>query len=127
MDPALKVLLNLGKDHGVDIWVATNGIIVSGHTVGIVDFFDRLLTLSGMEGGEFREIYKESETIPDVKSEEHDGEDEHSPLVMFADAKIFFNGRYLCSGPVSLDSDLIAAWGPGLMTPTTGPTDYIPH
>jgi hypothetical protein len=126
MDAALKVLLESITD-GVDIWVASNGIIVSGHTVGLVDFFETYLASTGMSEGTFR--IKVEKKMADHKDEpkNKEGEKRDSPLVLFSDAKIFTNGRYLCSGPVALNPDLIAAWGPGLMTPVVDPSDYMPH
>lgn len=126
MDVALKTLLETASD-GIDIWVATNGIIVSGHTVGLVNFFDRYLTLTGRAEGTFRKMIDEKMAAALDEPERKADEDQASPVVLFSNATIYANGRILCSGPMSLNADLIAAWGPGLMVPAPDPTDYIPH
>lgn len=126
MDVMLKILLEESAN-GIDIWVATNGIFVTGHTVGMVDFLDRYTTLRGKSEGSFRKKVDEMMAEANIEPEQTTVEKSDPQVVLFSDAKIYGFGKILFSGPVSLNADLIAAWGPGVMEPVFNPNDYIPR
>ncbi|HZW04256.1 MAG TPA: hypothetical protein VFF68_10040 [Anaerolineaceae bacterium] len=117
MDAALRAYLLSCKNREADIWVATSGILVSGRTTSVVEFFAEAARRSGKDDKEIYRGFEEGMSAKDNAAEPGSDEQEPDPLIQFADANVFINGRFAFRTAVSVDPEKIGAWGPALMSP----------
>jgi hypothetical protein len=114
MDDALKLYLRAIGENGGDLWVATNGVIISGRISGIEEFFVYAWNLSG----EYEQIFaSELEKVNEENNVRRlaTGEERKDPMILFARANIYINENTMFTGCVAVDPDNIGAWGPGLL------------
>ena len=115
MDPALKIFLE--SSNYSPIWVAVDGVIISGRVRGMREFFGEIILRSGQDEEAFQILLDNMLEGSPIHEEHFSETNQH---VLFDNANIFINGRFASRSPVSVDLEKVAVWGPGLFsTPDT--------
>lgn len=112
MEKTLEMYLSSSKETGVDIWLATNGMIVSGHTVSMIDYFAAALKLQGQDLEKFTQRVNELlQEHPDAPA----SEEKSSSFILFTDATVYVAGRESYQAILAVNPELVSFWGPGIL------------